>query len=179
MPYDHLISIIAGTMKKIKLNIAVLALFIVTSGVLKAQENIDFSIQLLDGEEIRFSEFNTGGITLVNFWALWCKPCRIEMKELEKLYGMYKASGFEILGINQDTPRSVAKVESFVSSQNLSFNIGLDPNGILSDMFNVQAIPHTVLFDNEGKVVYQSTGYLPGDEVKLEAEIKNILGKNN
>ena len=43
-------------------------------------------------------------------------------------------------------------------------------------MFNAQAVPHTVLFDREGKVAYQSTGYLPGDIFKLEAEIKNLLG---
>lgn len=179
MPYKRLNIIIAGSMKKLKINIAVLALVVMSHGILQAQENFDFTIQLLDGEEIQFSEFNAGGITLVNFWALWCKPCRNEMKELEKLYGMYKESGFEILAINQDTPRSAAKVESFVSSQNLSFNIGLDPNRILSDMFNVQAIPHTVLFDREGREVYRSTGYLPGDEFKLETEINKILEQNN
>jgi peroxiredoxin len=166
-------------MKKLKINLAVLALLALSTGLSKAQDNIDFTIQLLNGEEVRFSEFNTGGITLINFWALWCKPCRIEMKELEKLYSKYKESGFEIVGINQDTPRSLAKVESFVSSQNLSFNIGLDPNRIVADMFNVQAIPHTVLFDRDGKVVYQSTGYLPGDEFKLEKEIKSLLEQNN
>jgi peroxiredoxin len=166
-------------MKTLKMNIAVLAFFVVSLGISKGQDNIDFTVQLLDGEEIQFSEFNTGGITLINFWALWCKPCRSEMKELERIYGMYKDSGFKILGINEDTPRSAAKVESFVHSQNLSFNIGLDPNKILSDMFNVQAIPHTILFDTDGKAVYQNTGYLPGDEFKLEAEIKSLLGQKN
>ena len=147
-----------------------------TISVVQAQDKIDFSTELLSGKEIKFSELYSNGVTLVNFWALWCKPCRVEMKALKELYEKYSDQGFQILGINQDSPRSVAKVESYIASHEVKYNIALDPNKELFDMFNGQVVPLTMLYDKSGKVVYQNTGYLPGDEFKLEEAIKKALG---
>ncbi len=149
-------------------------LFIVNSAF--SQDNINFSSKLLSGEKIEFSEITSEGVTLVNFWALWCKPCRVEMKALKKLHDKYSDQGLNILGINQDTPRSVNKVESFIKSQNVKYDIVLDPNKELFEMFNGQAVPYTLLYDKSGTVVYKATGYLPGDEIKLEEKIKETLG---
>ena len=160
-------------MELTKINIVAVIIFLSTVTMF-GQENFNFSLETLDDEEIQFSEFAKEGVVLVNFWALWCKPCRIEMKVLQKLYKKFNESGFEIIGVNQDTPRSLAKVESFISSLNVSYKIGLDPNGAFFRMFNGQALPLTLLF-KDGEIVYQSTGYLPGDEFKLEAEIIKAL----
>ena len=143
--------------------------------VINAQDKIDFNTELLSGDEIKFSEMYSNGVTLVNFWALWCKPCRVEMKALKELYEKYSPQGFQILGINQDSPRSVAKVESYIASHEVKYDVALDPNKELFEMFNGQVVPLTLLYDKSGKVVYQNTGYLPGDEFKLEEAIKKVL----
>lgn len=144
-----------------------------------SQNNIEFSGETLDNEEINFSDVNKNGPTLVSFWALWCKPCRAEMRHLEVIYDKYKEEGFTILGINQDSPRSLAKVKAFVSSHNVNFPILLDPNQEIFQQFNGQSIPLAVLYNQKGEVTYTHVGYLPGDEVELEEEIKKVLESKN
>lgn len=143
-----------------------------------AQDNINFETDLIDGNEISVSELYKDGPLLVNFWALWCKPCRAEMKELNKLYQKYSQDGFTILGINLDTPRSAAKVNSFVSALGIEYKIGLDPNSKIFESLNGQVVPLNLLYDSDGKLVYRHTGYLPGDEFKLEEEIKKVLSSD-
>ncbi len=160
--------------KKYKL-IAIIISFTLSNSF--AQSNIDFSTETLKGKEIEFTEVYKKGPTIVSFWALWCKPCRAEMKHLEKMYNKYSDMGFTILGINQDSPRSVAKVKSYISSHKITFPIVTDPNQEIFQIFNGQSIPLTVLFNKSGEIVYRHTGYLPGDEKKIEAELNKLLSK--
>ncbi len=154
-----------------------LIFIIIFYGSVFSQNNIDFSSKTLDNKEFSLSEVTGKNITLVSFWALWCKPCRAEMRHLENLYNSYKEKGFAIVGINQDSPRSLAKVKSFVASHNVTFPIVLDPNQEIFQKFNGQSIPLTVLFNNKGEIIYTHIGYLPGDEIELEEEIKKALGE--
>lgn len=142
-----------------------------------SQNNIDFTAETLENKELKLSEVYSESPTLVSFWALWCKPCRAEMKQLENLYNIYKDKGFTIIGVNQDSPRSLAKVKSFVSSHNVTFPIVLDPNQEIFQKFNGQSIPLSVLFNKKGEVIYTHIGYLPGDEIELEEQIKKVLGE--
>lgn len=153
-----------------------LFLLLLSIGNLKAQDNINFTIELLNGDEVEFSELIKDGPVLVNFWALWCKPCRTEMKHLKKIYEKYADSGFKILGINQDTPRSLAKVNSYVGSYQIDYMIGLDPNKKYFEMFNGQVIPYSLLYNSKGEVVYLHSGYLPGDEQEIEEAVRKALG---
>ena len=142
-----------------------------------AQDKIDFSVVTIDNKQIEFSELYNHGPVLVNFWALWCEPCRVEMRPLKILYEKYKDKGFTILGINQDTPRSVSKVRSYISSQRINFPVAIDPNSQLLQKFNGQAIPYSLLINKNGEIVYKNVGYLPGDEIKLEKEIQKLLAE--
>lgn len=150
---------------------------IIFYGSVFSQNNIDFTAETLANKELKLSEVYVESPTLVSFWALWCKPCRAEMKQLENLYNIYKDKGFTIIGVNQDSPRSLAKVKSFVSSHNVTFPIVLDPNQEIFQKFNGQSIPLSVLFNKKGEVIYTHIGYLPGDELELEEQIKKILGE--
>lgn len=154
-------------------------MFISFSARYQAQDKIEFSAETITNEEMIFSEIYKQGPTLVNFWALWCKPCRAEMRHLQAIYEKYEDNGFTILGINQDSPRSMAKVRAFVSSHNLNFPIVTDPNQEIFQQFNGQSIPLNVLYNQKGEVVYTHVGYLPGDEIKLEEEIRKVLGIEN
>ena len=144
-----------------------------------AQDNIEFSIETIDNNNLQFSDLNKKGPVLVSFWALWCKPCRAEMRHLESIFDKYKEHGLTILGINQDTPRSLAKVKSYISTHNITFPIALDPNTEIFQQFNGQSIPLSILYNKKGEVVYKHVGYLPGDEIELEEKIRTVLGIEN
>ena len=152
-------------------------IFVIFSLSVIAQDNIDFSVSTIDNKKIELSDLYNKGPLLVSFWALWCEPCRVEMRPLKILYEKYKDKGFTILGINQDTPKSVSKVRSYISSQRINFPIVIDPNSQLLQKFNGQAIPYSLLIDKNGEIVYKNVGYLPGDEIKLEKEIQKLLAE--
>ncbi|PKL84314.1 MAG: TlpA family protein disulfide reductase [Ignavibacteriae bacterium HGW-Ignavibacteriae-3] len=153
----------------------ILLFVIIFTMQITAQSKTDFTVRLINDEKIKLSSIYSNGPVLVNFWALWCKPCRTEMKALKELYEKYSPDGFSILGINQDSPRSSGKVKSFIKSLGIKYPIGLDPNNEYSDLFNVQSLPFSLLIDKNGIIVSRHIGYLPGDEFKLEAEIKTLI----
>src|SRR5690606_28815402 len=70
----------------------------------------DFALRTLDGPNLRLKE-QRGRVVMVNFWATWCGPCRVEMPHLVRLYEKYRASGFQLLGVNIDEdPRQAANL---------------------------------------------------------------------
>lgn len=147
---------------------------LITSSFLFGQ--IQFEAKSIDGDQIDLEKLLEKGPVLINFWASWCKPCKAEMKHLKTIYEKYKSTGFTIVGINQDSPKSLSKVKSFVSSIMIDYPILLDPNGQIFQKYNGQVMPYSILVDTKGEIAYKHTGYLPGDEVKLEEEITKLLG---
>ncbi|MEJ2616904.1 MAG: TlpA disulfide reductase family protein [Ignavibacteriaceae bacterium] len=74
---------------------------------LPAQTKTNFTITTLKNKKIELDKLYSKGPLLINFWALWCEPCKEEMRHLNQIYKKYKDNGFTILGINQDSPKSV------------------------------------------------------------------------
>jgi cytochrome c biogenesis protein CcmG, thiol:disulfide interchange protein DsbE len=142
-----------------------------------AQDHVDISFKTLDNDDVTLASLYKEGPVLVTFWATWCEPCRHELRALQPTFEEYRGRGFKILAINQDSPRSIAKVRSYVSSQRFPYLFVVDPNGRYSQQFNVQSIPYTVLFDSEGNIVYRRTGYRPGDEKYIAEHIREMLGE--
>ncbi|MDP1675556.1 MAG: TlpA disulfide reductase family protein [Bacteroidota bacterium] len=140
-----------------------------------SQEHQNLVIQTLNGNEVSLKELTSKGPVLVNFWALWCEPCKLEMKQLQSIYNQYKDKGFSIVAINQDNQKSVSKVSSYISSQEYSFYISTDSDGEIAQQFNVQNIPFSLLFDTNGMIVYKALGYKPGDEKKIEEELEILF----
>jgi cytochrome c biogenesis protein CcmG, thiol:disulfide interchange protein DsbE len=153
----------------------VIFIFLIIFPTLSAQDKADFSISTIDNKEINISGLYNKGPLLINFWALWCEPCKVEMRVLKDIYKKYEDKGFTILAINQDSPKSVSKVRSYISSQQINFPVALDPNNQYLQKLNGQSIPYSLLYNSEGEIVYKSVGYLPGDEIKLEKEIQKLL----
>ena len=144
---------------------------------LMAQDKLDLKVQTLKGEQIQLEDLYKKGPTLVAFWALWCEPCKVELKALKSLYLKYHDKGFSLLTINQDSPRSVSKVRAFVSAQVLPFDVVLDPNGELLQSFSGQSVPYALLYDTTGHVVAKHIGYKQGDEKQIENELQKLLSK--
>ncbi|MFZ0455384.1 MAG: TlpA disulfide reductase family protein [Ignavibacteriaceae bacterium] len=156
-----------------KLSFIILVLFLFVN--LPAQTKTNFTITTLKNKKVELDKLYSKGPVLISFWALWCEPCKEEMRHLNQIYKKYKDNGFTILGINQDSPKSVSKVRAYIASHKIDFPIALDPDFQYLQKMNGQSIPYSLLFDTNGNIVYKNIGYLPGDEIKLENEIRKLL----
>ena len=118
----------------------------------RKREHPEFTLTDLSGKKWTFSELR-GKVVLVNFWATWCPPCRKEMPDLDALYKRFEAKGFVVLGISDE---DLKKVEPFISERKVSFPVLLDPGRKVNDLFVVEGIPKSFVYDREGKLVAQS-----------------------
>jgi thiol-disulfide isomerase/thioredoxin len=110
---------------------------------------------------------------MVNFWATWCGPCRQEMPHLEALYQRYSDLGFTLLGVNVEADSSGA--DRFLSETPVSFPILFDPKSEVSKMYDVIAMPSTVIVDRGGNMRFIHHGYKPGYEGEYQTQIRALL----
>lgn len=135
----------------------------------------DLRLELLNGKKITLQALLGKGPVLIDFWATWCEPCKKEMVYLDKFHRTYVDSGFTVLSINQDTPRSMSKVKAYIRSKRFSFLVAKDPNKQVAQKLNVQVLPTTFLVLPDRKIIWQHVGYLPGDEKDIEEQILKAL----
>ena len=112
---------------------------------------------------------------MIDFWATWCKPCKKVMRYLDQYHQEYSEQGFKVLMINQDTPRSMGKVKSYIRSQKHEFIVALDPNQQIAKKLNGQVMPTLILVDQDGSIKWRHQGYIPGEEVEIERQIKLLI----
>ena len=132
----------------------------------------------LNNNKVMLEDFYSKGPLLMNFWTLSCEPCKKEMKHLSKINEKYKDSGFQVVSVNMDTPRTMKKVKQFTQSQKYSFEILTDPRMELFRKLGGSVMPLVVLVNMDGTIEKRHIGYSPGDEVGLEEEIKQIILSN-
>lgn len=135
----------------------------------------NLQLDLLDGKAVKLAEYLHTGPVYVTFWALWCEPCKLELRALKSFAKEHEGKPFTILAVNQDSPKSLAKVKAYVKSQSYPFTVVLDPNMQVFQAFNGQNLPFAVLIDKTGKVVSTRSGYLPGDEKEIAEDILKLI----
>ncbi len=132
----------------------------------------DFTLPSLSGSNIRLGELK-GDVVLLNFWASWCAPCRLEMPLLNKLHNKYKAIGFTVLGVNVE--ESNANAVDFLKENKVDFPILWDNENTVSKRYNVLAMPTTVMIDRDGQIRYIHKGYKEGDGKVYKKVIKQLI----
>lgn len=140
--------------------------------VVQAEPAPDFTLQSASGENIRLAE-QRGQVVMLNFWASWCGPCRQEMPLLDALYQRYNPVGFAFYGINVEADNADAK--KFIQSLGVSLPVLYDPDSKVSKLYQVSAMPTTVLIDKKGEIRYVNKGYKPGDENKYRDQIRELI----
>ena len=135
----------------------------------------DLKIKLLDGSTTTIHTLVEEGPLMIDFWATWCVPCKKVMKYLGQYHQDYNEQGFKVLMINQDTPRSLAKVKSYVRAQDYQFFVGLDPSKTIARKLNGMVMPTLILVDKGGEVKWRHQGFIPGEEVEINNQIKLLL----
>ena len=116
----------------------------------------DFSLRNLKGNYESLDSFR-GQVVVLNFWATWCAPCRVEMPSFEKLYRRYRSEGVAVLAVTLDK-NAGPKIKSFVDEYELSFPILLDEKGEVERLYPSMTIPFTYVIDREGRVVARVDG---------------------
>jgi peroxiredoxin len=114
-----------------------------------------------------------GQVVMINFWATWCGPCRTEMPKLEALYERYGDLGFTLLGVNVEDDKRGA--EKWLAETPVSFDILFDTRNEVSKLYDVVAMPTTVILDKTGKVRFVHHGYQAGYENDYQSEIRALL----
>lgn len=132
----------------------------------------DFTLKSMAGKNLKLSEY-AGNVVLLNFWASWCGPCRQEMPLLNDLHNKYEALGFVVLGVNVEEQSNLAK--SFLADRPVDFPILLDTKNQVSKMYDVVAMPTTVVIDRNGTMRYLHQGYKSGDEKKYQKMVKTLV----
>lgn len=152
--------------------LAVLATSSLAASDLSGLPAPDFVLKSSTGENLRLSEY-LGDVVLINFWATWCGPCRQEMPLLDQLYTRYERVGFSLLGVNIDDDS--ARAMEMIRELGVSFPVLFDARKEVSQLYNVDAMPVTVLVDREGNVRYVHKGYKPGYEEMYLDQIRSLL----
>ncbi|MBI5668816.1 MAG: TlpA family protein disulfide reductase [Chloroflexi bacterium] len=110
----------------------------------------DFTLTTLTGETYKLSDLK-GQVVVINFWASWCGPCRVEAPELQKVWDSYKDKGVMFLGVAYtDTERGA---KAFIQQYNQTYPNGLDIGTKISDLYNIQGVPETFIVNQKGEVV--------------------------
>ena len=164
-------------MKKLLIIIPIMMFVLISGESLETGGKIpDLKLKLLDGKNTSIHTLLEDGPLLIDFWATWCKPCKKVMKHLNKYHNKYEKNGFKVLMVNQDTPRSVGKVKSYIRSQKYSFYVGLDPNQKIAKKLNGLIMPTLILIDTDGTILWRHQGYMPGEEAEIESRIQSAIG---
>ncbi len=149
---------------------------------LKGKAAPAFALEDLNGRKVSLASYK-GKAVLINFWATWCGPCKIETPWLIELRNQYAAQGFEILGvsaddIDRDDPRKLSdekkQIARFVEQMRMPYPVLIDGDSISTPYGGLDSLPTSFFVDRNGKVVASQLGLTSKDEI--EANIKKALG---
>ena len=127
----------------------------------------EFTLPDLQGLERHIDEFQ-GKVVMLNFWASWCGPCRLELPALVEAYETYRDRGFFIIAVNVRERRDQAS--RFATEWNMSFPILLDSRGAVSSRYRVRGIPMSVFLDREGTINDIHVGVINAEQIRTQVE---------
>jgi len=131
-----------------------------------------FSSMTPGGEKMGIDDFK-GKLVVLNFWATWCPPCRLEMPSMERLYQEFKGEGLEVVAINfmeREKP-----ITSFLKENGFTFTVLLDKKGEIARNYGVHGLPVTYLIARNGNLLARSMGYKDWYKPEIRQLISTLL----
>jgi len=132
----------------------------------------DFTLKSNQGKNIRLEDLR-GQVVMLNFWASWCGPCRQEMPLMDEIYKKYEKLGFTILAVNVD--EDSADADRFLDAVPVSFPVLYDSESRISELYEVDAMPTTIMIDRDGNRRFMHRGYKPGYEDDYRKQAKKLI----
>lgn len=131
----------------------------------------DFELTSLDGRRVKLSDFR-GKAVVLNFWATWCAPCKVEMPWFVDLQKRYGNDGLVVVGVAMDDT-DAAKIAQFASEMGVNYPVLLGTDRVSEDYGNVQYLPTSFFIDRDGKLVGKGVGLI--DHKEVEANVQRAL----
>lgn len=131
----------------------------------------DFTLQALDGKSMRLSDLR-GKAVLLNFWATWCGPCKIEMPWFVELQNQYGSQGLQVVGVAMDDA-STEDIAKFAKDMGVNYPILIGKESVGDEYGGVPALPESFFIGRDGKLVDKIIG-LKG-KAEIEDSIKKVL----
>lgn len=144
---------------------------------LSGQKIRAFHVNDIDGTGQSYEAIKGEKLTVIDFWASWCKPCLKAIPKIEALHQKYKDQGVTLLSVNVDGPRSIAKVRPLVKSLGIKSTILMDTDKQIADDLDVNQIPTLLIVANNDKIIYRHEGYAKGEEKEIEHILVEHLSK--
>ena len=140
-----------------------------------SQEVRNFKLKDIGNNLKDFSDLKGSKLTLIDFWATWCKPCVKAIPELNKIYETYKNHGVKIIGISCDGPRSISKVAPLSRALQIKYPVLLDINSEVKSDLNLYSFPTLIIVNEENKIVWIHEGFVAEDEKEIRSKIDEFL----
>jgi thiol-disulfide isomerase/thioredoxin len=131
----------------------------------------DFTLQNLDGQDVdvKLSDFR-GKIVMVNFWAVWCRPCKEEMPYIQAVSDNWSSEDLAILAIANNYEENIDTVKQFTLDEGYTFPVFYDSQGQAKSLYSINTYPTTFFIDAEGIIRYMQIG-----SFSAQAEIEDVL----
>ena len=143
-------------------------------GVRVAKAPPDFTLKDAAGKRISLSDFK-GKVVLLNFWATWCGPCKVEIPWFIEFEKQYQAQGFTVLGVSMDEDGWKA-ITPYVAEHHLNYPVVLGDEQVSKDYGGIDALPTTFVIARDGRVTAIHEGLPEHGRAEYEKEIRALLG---
>jgi cytochrome c biogenesis protein CcmG/thiol:disulfide interchange protein DsbE len=134
-----------------------------TSAAARAESAPAFELTDLEGNSLKLEDYE-GQVVLINFWATWCGPCRIEIPDFIEAYDEFHEKGLEILGVSLDQT-SERDIQEFVQRNKINYPVAMITQEFYNSYRPGQYIPHTIIVDTKGKIRHRHTGVLSKGDI--------------
>ena len=137
------------------------------------EQSPGFTTEDAAGNRVDSSSFR-GKLVLLNFWATWCPPCRLEMPDMERLYQEFRDKGLEVVAVNfMESPELV---KGFAEEQKLTYPMLLDAEAEIAGQYGVMRLPESVLIGRKGEVIAKAIGFKEWYKDDLRQLVADLLG---
>jgi peroxiredoxin len=143
------------------------------AGKLPGQPAPDFALMTLDGKTMKLSDFR-GKAVLLNFWATWCEPCKIEMPWFIDLQKKYASQGLQVLGVAMDDA-GPGEISSFAQKMGVNYPVLLGKEEVGAEYGGIEYLPSTFYINRDGKILDHVFGLVSKSEI--ETDIQKALGQ--
>ena len=120
----------------------------------------------------------TGKVVVLNVWATWCEPCRVEMPSLQRLHSEFGPQGLDIVAVSVDDPGSESRILDFVKEYKLGFEILHDPARTTADNYQVTGFPETFVIARDGVIRKKIIGAADWSSDANRALVRELLGSS-